>query len=398
MTINKQKLISFNIFFILFLILNFSFIFFTYYKSNSMAIGTFFVMVFFLIYSLINRDIWNYKFINNKMPIYIIMVFLFIFFHGLLIYYFSNYFIFKRFFLSFLFLILMIYSSLIGVIILSVFKNFLNKAIYYNYLLLYFILIFSSLGLGPLRDIYPKPLFFFSEPSHFSLVFLPLFFYINLMSNIKTRIIYLSTVFLLCLLIENLTLMVGILFISIFLLRIFLLLPLLIIFVILLGLLNYEYFLSRIIIDNLNTSTLAFLSGWERAYLSLIETNGIGLGFQQFGYSENSGYYFELLLLNGLENLNLYDGSMVASKIIAEFGVFGIFLLIIYIYFFLKISSSLLIENISIKYDNLNIFFRCIFILFFVDIFIRGVGYFSTPTFLFFMAIIYIFKFKKYDY
>jgi hypothetical protein len=121
-----------------------------------------------------------------------------------------------------------------------------------------------------------------------------------------------------------------------------------------------EYYSSRIDFSksNENLSALVFLSGWERAFLNFIETTGIGIGFQQLGYSGAIGQSRLILESIGLGGLNLYDGGSLASKLISETGILGIILLFFYISYFIKYVITYR------RYPKKKLFFISIFFMF----------------------------------
>ena len=244
-----------------------------------------------------------------------------------------------------------------------------------------------------------KFMLIFSEPSHYALTFLPFLLYKSYANKNKFK--YLFASLLIALFIKNVTLLVGI-FIIIFTLYPFkkiiaVILALILMFLSLNLLENFKlssYFLSRIMLNNNNLSALVFLSGWNRAFLSLLESHGWGLGFQQFGYVGHVGYYQHLIsaLEPSLSKLNLYDGGTIGAKFISEFGIFGIIILIIY----LKIWGGYLLKlkrsNIS---SNKELLFISFYFTYIVDIFIRGMNYFNFPAFMLLSSIYFLFYKNK---
>ena len=160
---------------------------------------------------------------------------------------------------------------------------------------------------------------------------------------------------------------------------------------------DFDYYFDRFIYssDNYNMSLLVYLSGWERALISIQNTLLFGVGFQQFGFDYLSGFFYDRLSIIGVNNLNIYDGASVGSKLVGEFGIFGIFFIMIYIFYFIKIFFELLRKNLN-SIDSLNIFYKVSFLVFSFCIFIRGTGYFSELTLLFFTSIIYMLD-KSYE-
>lgn len=163
-----------------------------------------------------------------------------------------------------------------------------------------------------------------------------------------------------------------------------------------------EYFVSRLSFEGTqNLTTLVFLQGWELAYINLVETDGIGLGFQMLG---SPGTHLgtitdEILKVTSGKEYNLADGGFLAAKIIAEFGVFGIILIVSYLYFLLKFIFK---SNKAWQYIHLshNLQYRQelkkrlmisgLLFAFLVEVFLRGYGYFSPEVFLALVAVFYL--------
>jgi hypothetical protein len=146
--------------------------------------------------------------------------------------------------------------------------------------------------------------------------------------------------------------------------------------------------LERVIIfsDSDNLSVLVLLSGYERAYLGFFDNFGLGVGFQQMGVVGPLGSIQEKMALKlNAEGLNLFDGGTFFSKIVVEFGVFGLVAVLAYILCFSRIIKK--IKNNQIKASQ-DLFYYSCFVMFFIVFFFRGAGYF-TPIYLFFVTSIY---------
>jgi len=154
------------------------------------------------------------------------------------------------------------------------------------------------------------------------------------------------------------------------------------------------YFLARLDFSNPNLSLMSFLTGWERAFLNLKDSVGIGVGFQQFGFvrSESEIEIFEVFFSIGAADLNLYDGSFIASKLISEFGILAVIVLVAYLVYFVK--SVRWLHEVSINggetVDCRKVFFLACFVMFFIDLFIRGGGYFTSSSFLFIASLMWM--------
>ncbi|MBW6511781.1 MAG: hypothetical protein K0A93_06640 [Desulfuromonadaceae bacterium] len=158
--------------------------------------------------------------------------------------------------------------------------------------------------------------------------------------------------------------------------------------------LDSDYFTSRLSFsETRNLTTLVFLQGWSLAYQNFIKTNGFGLGFQMLGFPGTQLTPFTEIIekIDVGSETNLSDGGFLASKIIAEFGIVGILILLMYMKFIIKF----IIENYFYWKDLKNnrycyglnkskktLLLSAILFGFIVEFFFRGYGYFSPGLFL----------------
>lgn len=369
---------------------------FTVLNSSSMrdalVIG---MVVFMLTITVISRNTFR---IEKKYLHIIFLILLFIAIH-----YFTSQLLFKesdktRFLLSYLLLATIFIVSILflNISILSG-NSVLNtslKSIYYLLLLDGIILLYNDIIGSSVR----KEMILFTEPSHFTLVFLPFLAYVSYQSK-KSQLLHLIIATIISLIIESATLIIGVLLIM-FNLNIrnpyFLIglipISLVIIFNEPKEIININYFLERIQFHPENISSLSFISGWESAYRGFINSYGVGIGFQQLGIIELESTSREKLAILNLYELNMYDGSSLAPKIIAEFGVFGVLLLLLYINYFKRISRKIIHRKIT---QPVNIFFAFSFITFMISLFIRGTGYFSPSVFMFITSVYWLYKNKN---
>jgi hypothetical protein len=243
---------------------------------------------------------------------------------------------------------------------------------------------------------YPKPVIVFSEPSDFSFVYLPFLIFTVANATRGRQMLLLLSGLLIGMLLENLTMLVGILGASCLILRRYQILLLLAGLVLGAGVLalDLSYYADRLALsaDSDNLSTLVYLQGWERALLNLQETDGVGVGFQQFGYVGSLGDISQKILLLAHTNLNLYDGGSTGSKLIAELGVVGILMVVLYLR--LLVRGALLIRRAQQlpagTRDRRRIFFYSVVVAYGSELFIRGTGYFSPSGFFLLTALIAI--------
>ena len=309
---------------------------------------------------------------------------------------------FERFSQTYLFLIIFLLGAFSFVLLAQKVPKFQTN---FAVRLVFYVLLLSSiaaiLNFRPFSSGQSKPVFFFSEPSHFALNFLPFLLYMTVTSSPKMKLLLLLLSYAIALLLENLTLVFGITLIVglVIPLRRLLFLSPIAVMLILFTAVNLDYYSSRVDFssDNQNLSTLVYLSGWERAYLSFNDTFGLGIGFQQFGIIGNRGEKMESLGALGVENLNLLDGGSVAPKFIGEFGLVGVAMLLAYLFYFAK--SARWLRKISLGEVALQarprVFFLSCFVMYCIDLFVRGTGYFSSSGFLFVASLMWIILVKS---
>lgn len=270
-----------------------------------------------------------------------------------------------------------------------------------------FILLLLSLGF--LKLVYipsffgysslQKPVFPFSEESHYALSLGMLSVIYAFVGNIRWAIFILVSALMLAMSYPNLTLLIFcVLMVFAILARTspltfrlcaFVFFPLAIFTVIML-VSNIEYFSSRLNFNSYdNLTTLVFMQGWQLAYLNLVETGGLGLGFQMLGSEATFFGNFTHILINMTQHidyiLNSADGGFLAAKMIAEFGVIGLAVVVYYIYSLQRSVfeiNRLSNQKITTDEHKKKILMHGIVISFFVEMLLRGYGYFSPGVFM----------------
>ena len=278
------------------------------------------------------------------------------------------------------------------------------------------VVVYILIALGFIKLIYipdfcnynllSKPVFPFSEDSHFALAlgYLSVIYALThnsklILFSIESSILFLGWTY------PNLTLFVFFILIQvikilrsrkIYIYSALFLSPLLF-YVILLVLQSNVYFQSRLNFDNpTNLTTLAYLQGLEFIKLNLYNTYGLGIGFQMLGTENACTGEISDLTLSLVGHLpNLADGSFLASKFISEFGFVGMILTTMYIVFVLYYAinykryfnyrDSELKPYIESIYKR-NLIFGMIF-GFIVEFFLRGGGYFFPGCYLFMTGV-----------
>lgn len=254
------------------------------------------------------------------------------------------------------------------------------------------------LGVSPFfdRSTYSKSVVVFSEPSHFALDFLPFLAYALVQAKrLAARLALLGGALALAYLLQNATFVVGLALVSLLVIRwryVPLLAAVAAIWIALAPeeIPDLDYYTERVNPTAVNASTLIYQDGWERAYRNTVETWGFGVGFQQFGIvGDGEGRFGRELTDAGFENFNLKDGSTVGSKLVAEFGVVGILLIGAFVARGLRVAMWLrrIASGTASAERAFEVFFACSFVMFAVDLFIRGTGYFNSTAFLFVASV-----------
>ena len=303
-----------------------------------------------------------------------------------------------RFIGTILLLLSMSFMSVVFVTTLDTLKtdSFHKIVLAGSHLLIFLGYLVIALNVTSIRP--GRHMILFTEPSHYAICLVPFLFYAAYTSNRdRHAILYILSGVGIGLILKSLTLIVGCLMIIVlcFGQRVFKLTFIIAAAAVATLFLDIDYFSQRLDMssDNDNLSTLVFLSGWERAYLSFVGSNGFGLGFNQLGIVGPQGELQPLIqsLTDGVSRLNVRDGGSTASKLIAETGWLGLMLIIFYFFSSINILKQLIMRRLQGSKD---IFFCGIFLIFSIELFIRGMGYFSILSFLFLSSIYWIHRNK----
>lgn len=245
----------------------------------------------------------------------------------------------------------------------------------------------------------PKRVFPFSEESHYALaiggVALPLIASLSF----RASSLVLSILLGFGLLYPSLTLLVyfvlGVFIVSLRW-RLFVLVAVFVLGLILSVVLADEYFSSRLEFSGDNLTTLVFLQGVELAYNSLFLNFGMGLGFQMLG-GEGTPLLevSEKIYLIAERYMNLDDGGFLAAKFVAEFGVLGVVICIAYSAFVFRAICFLFVlrRGGALREEQSDLVLKVqmasgVVIAFFVELFLRGYGYFSPTMFFSFLFLV----------
>ena len=244
------------------------------------------------------------------------------------------------------------------------------------------IALLGVVGLFPTTGrFFIKPVFPFTEPSHFALAFTPFLLYVCVTSTGRRRMAYLLVGFALAALLQNLTLVIACTLATLVSLQIGRLVVFVAIFAIAAGQFDLSYFADRLNFsaETQNLSSLVYLQGWQLIAESWRNSAGIGLGFQQLGTQGTGVGAADLIQAILGDDLNLLDGGFTLAKILGEFGYLGIALCAAYL---LKAWHSARVLRKFATSDAgaspVEVFAHCAVTGYLVEMFVRGTGYFTA--------------------
>lgn len=342
-------------------------------------------LIFFINFFLSKKSSFLFKsnknFIRANIVLYLMLL------HGIIWMLIINSFNFNKFIFSYIGISFILLNALLfGSFFKSQKDNHVNKILKITLFILFLNSLFPLFGIKLYNSSVPVGLFV--EPSHFALALSPLLLY-SVIDKIKYFKLYLIYFAFWAVFIQNLTLLLVVFGCFIFNNSKKNILYAIIIISLSSLVINISYFTSRTNLssNSNNLSVLVFLNGWQKAAEAFKVSNGLGVGFQQLGYynlkEDNS--INEALAVFEKDHLNKYDAGSLAPKIIAEFGIFGILLIIAYLIYFKTILID--IRNNRHFRSKSILFMQICSLTLILELFFRGVGYFSTSVFLFLLCI-----------
>jgi hypothetical protein len=255
-----------------------------------------------------------------------------------------------------------------------------ERAIFYCFLIFCLCALGGVLGLSPpsARPT-PKPVFPFNEPSHFGIIFTPFLIFCCVRSRGVARYAIWFAGFVIAASLENLTLVASCGLAALAFVRGAAILP---VFMLAAGVgmvVDLSYYLGRVDLssDNQNLSVLAYIQGWELIGESMGRSNGWGLGFQQLGLHGTDVPAAQTIFEQIQDSENLLDGAFTFAKVVSEFGVFGLGLTLLFLRFWLKSIRRLRRIANGENAAPAQVFAMCVIAGYFVELFVRGAGYFT---------------------
>lgn len=244
--------------------------------------------------------------------------------------------------------------------------------------------LLALIGIAPYLGVeFAKPVFPFTEPSHFALSTLPVYLYFCVVSRGLVRQFALLAGLMAALVLQNLTMLSAALLTILICARPMTLALLSLPIVLAIPLLDLQYFAVRFNFspESDNLSALVFVQGWQLIDESLRRSGGWGLGFQQLGvYGTEVEFAAVINALIG-EDSNLSDGGFNFSKIVSEFGLFGLLATMVHLVFAARFAMRLRqLTRHPVTVPRSTVFAYAVVVGFTVDLFIRGNGYFTASS------------------
>lgn len=249
-------------------------------------------------------------------------------------------------------------------------------------------------GVAPRFGIeFGKPVFPFTEPSHFALSALPFFLYYGVTGRGLARQLALLAGVVASFALQNLTMLSAAALAVLICARPLTLALLSVPVVLALPMLDLQYFAARLDFspESDNLSALVFAQGWQLIDESLRNSHFWGLGFQQLGVFGSQVEF--AVVINALigEDSNLSDGGFNFSKLVSEFGLFGLLATGLHLTFAGRFAMRLRrLAHRPIDMPRSTIFACAVVVSFTVDLFIRGNGYFTASSLMYVAAWMYL--------
>lgn len=266
----------------------------------------------------------------------------------------------------------------------------LQSGLLIAYYVLFGCAILGATRWGPptLAEAWRRPVFPFSEPSHFAIAIIPVMLFCSVVSRGLQRLFVICSIFILPILMINLTLVFGLFFVVI----LSFLIPQLLCFVGIVFAVFFQtdlsYFLERVDFggEGNNLSKLVYVQGWQMIGEAWTRSGGLGIGMQQLGvFGTEVPASLLIYSLRQGEDMNLLDGSFLFAKFGSDFGIFGFILAALLSIAALRSALFLRKEATSPGLSELQPFIvlaHCSIATFPIELFVRSTGYFTGTSLL----------------
>jgi hypothetical protein len=230
-----------------------------------------------------------------------------------------------------------------------------------------------------------KPIFPFTEPSHFAVTIGPYLLFTCVTCRTITRVAYICTAVLVTALLQSTTLAAIVIVTTLLCLRLRYALIACALLAPVIASLDLTYYLARLDFseETSNLTSLVYLQGWQLIGEAWETSSGIGIGFQQlgvFGTEVPAAQLIAAVLGSPDAVLNLFDGGFTLAKLLCEFGIFGAAALVTFAPVIWRATASLHRHAALARPSEPALLIACAFIVGSVfELALRGIGYF-TPT------------------
>jgi hypothetical protein len=254
-------------------------------------------------------------------------------------------------------------------------------------LLLCLLAVLGVMGIAPPSSLaWRKPVFPFSEPSHFALAYVPLLMYGAVTTNGARRAAFLLLCVACTVLIQSLTLLAGFALVALATIRWHVMLLGLVLMGAVGSQLDLSYYIERLDFsgDRTNLSNLIYLQGWQMVGESWERSSGFGLGFQQLGTVPTEVPAAQILrAIREGDDANPFDGSFVFAKFGSEFGIFAFVLVAMYLWVAARSLRRLReAARDRSRMTPVGILAHCLIVSYFIELFVRSNGYFTPAALL----------------
>lgn len=257
-------------------------------------------------------------------------------------------------------------------------------------------------------DLYSKPVFPFSEPSHYALFSAGFFYAFGVLHSFRVQVLFVLVLALLSVSLEStiLAVLAGGYYFLFLVARHGLGKWGVAISGLLLGSLlfvkgDFSYFVQRLTLrgDVSNLTALVYLQGWEQMLLSLKETSGIGYGFQNITKGSIGDLSEQIYSVAGRYK-NREDGGFLAAKVVSEFGLLGVIIVLNYVALLVRSLKCIIKTNlgddrtrgVNSGYRSvLDMTAHAVIVAFAVEMFGRSFGYFSFGVLLLLIAVLILY-------
>lgn len=247
------------------------------------------------------------------------------------------------------------------------------------------IALLSMLKVQPASvSIFDKPAFPFTEPSHFALTFAPFLIYQCVVTRLPVKLVWLAGTLGVALVLQNLSLVLAVGVAAVCCLPGLWLTAGLLAVIGAVGSLDLTYFTDRLDFSaqTTNLSALVYIQGTELMDAALKATSGWGIGFQQLGIAPINVPTSDLIYRLSQDDANLRDGGFQAAKLIAEMGGIGLVVVLCYAWVAARAVMMLRRNDADSRAEPLRVFVLSLIVSFSVEMFVRGLGYFSGTAML----------------